>query len=199
MAKLMNWHLFEKKLKEKKIFLFTSLDVKRIFSISKIATTFLLHRYAKQGLIMRLKKGLYLFPEAGVPDFYIANKLYEPSYISLETALSYYGIIPETVYEITSVTTKATRRFKVKDKIFSYRSLKKEVFTGYSGHQQRGSTFLMAEPEKAFVDLCYLKMISNEKPLDRFSREKIKTTKTLRYAKLFNNKKLIKIIKALFQ
>ena len=195
----MNWHLFEKKLKEKKIFLFTSLDVKRIFSISKIATTFLLHRYAKQGLIMRLKKGLYLFPEAGVPDFYIANKLYEPSYISLEMALSYYGVIPETVYEITSVTTKTTRRFEVKDKIFSYRSLKREAFVGYLSHQQREYTFLMAEPEKAFVDLCYLKMVSHEKPLDRFSKKKIKIAKALRYARLFNNKKLIKIIKTLLQ
>ena len=199
MAKVLNWYSFQKKLNEKKIAIFTPLDIRRVFDVSKIAATFFLHRYTKKGRIFRLKRGLYMLAESYVPDLYLANKLYEPSYISLEMALSYYGVIPETVYEITSVTTKTTRRFEVKDKIFSYRSLKREAFVGYLSHQQREYTFLMAEPEKAFVDLCYLKMVSHEKPLDRFSKKKIKIAKALRYARLFNNKKLIKIIKTLLQ
>ncbi len=76
-----------------------------------------------------MKRGLYAFPDALPPDLYVANKLYEPSYISLEFALSYHGIIPETVYEITSVTTKSTRRFEAMGKVFTYRRIKREAFT----------------------------------------------------------------------
>jgi predicted transcriptional regulator of viral defense system len=121
--------------------------------------------------------------------------LYEPSYVSLELALSYYQIIPETVYEITSVTTKAPRRFSVLGKSFTYRSIKKEAFTGYLPNKQNGITFFIADPEKAFVDLNYFRLINKQKPLSRFNKEKINPVKALRYAKLFNNNKLISIIK----
>lgn len=195
MAKLVNWAVFERKLKEKKLLIFTPLDIRRIFSVSKVAANFLLHRYTQRKLLIRLKRGLYALYDADIPDFYLANKLYEPSYISLEFALSYHRVIPETVYEITSVTTKATRRFKALGKIFSYRRIKKEAFTGYFIGKQRGLTFIIAEPEKAFVDLTYLRVLSNKKPISRFDKEKINPAKALRYAKLFNNNKLISIIK----
>jgi predicted transcriptional regulator of viral defense system len=195
MAKLLNWASFSKKLKEKNLIIFTSLDIRRIFGVSKIAATFLVHRYTKRGLLKRVKRGIYTLYDTAVSDLYLANKVYEPSYISLEFALSYYGVIPETVYEITSVTTKTTRRFNVLGKAFTYRKIKKEAFTGYSVDKQKGLTFLIAEPEKAFVDLTYLRIISNKKPISRFNKEKINRTKALRYAKLFNNNKLISIIK----
>jgi len=195
MAKLVNWAIFERKLREKKLLIFTPLDIRRIFGVSKMAVNFLLHRYAQRKLLIRLKQGLYALYDADIPDFYLANKLYEPSYISLEFALSYHQVIPETVYEITSVTTKATRRFNVLGKIFGYHRIKKEAFTGYFINKQRGLTFIIAEPEKAFVDLTYLRVLRNKKPISRFDKEKINPTKTLRYAKLFNNNKLISIIK----
>jgi predicted transcriptional regulator of viral defense system len=195
MAKLVNWAIFERKLNEKKILLFTPLDIRRIFGVSKVAANFLLHRYNKRKLLIRLKRGLYTLYDADILDFYLANKLYEPSYISLEFALSYHGAIPEVVYEITSVTTKATRRFNALGKIFSYRRIKKQAFTGYFASKQRGLTFIIAEPEKAFVDLTYLRVLSNKKPISRFNKEKINPTKALRYAKLFSNKKLIGVIK----
>lgn len=195
MAKLVNWAIFERKLKEKKLLMFTPLNIRRIFGVSKVAANFLLHRYTQRQLLIRLKRGLYALYDADIPDFYLANKLYEPSYISLEFALSYHRVIPETVYEITSVTTKATRRFKALGKIFSYRRIKKEAFTGYFISKQRGLTFIIAEPEKAFVDLTYLRVLSNRKPISRFDKEKINPVRTLRYAKLFNNNKLIRIIK----
>lgn len=196
MAKLVNWHDFERKLKDKRLYLFNRLDVRRVLRVSPIATTFLLHRYAKKGFIIRVKRGLYVFSDApSVPSLYIANKLYEPSYISLEFALSYHRVIPETVYEITSITTRATQRFKTLDKIFSYRRIKKSVFTGYTSASQRGFTFLIADPEKAFVDLTYLRILRNKKPLARFDKQKISKVKVLRYAKLFKNNKLTSIIK----
>lgn len=195
MAKLVNWAIFEKKLKEKKILIFTPLDIRRIFGVSKVAANFLVYRYTQRGFVIRLKRGLYTIYDVDIPDLYLANKLYEPSYISLEFALSYHRIIPETVYEITSVTPKTTRRFIALGKVFTYRSIKKEAFTGYSTERQRGLTFTIAEPEKAFVDLTYFKVLNNKKLISRFDKEKINLSKALRYTKLFNNKKLTSIIK----
>lgn len=195
MAKLVNWYSFEAKLKEKHIFLFSPLDITRLFGVSKTAATFLVHRYTKRGFIVRAKQGLYCFANALPPEHYVANKLYEPSYVSLESALSYHRIIPETVYEITSITPKSTRRFETLGKIFTYHTIKKIAFTGYILEKRSGFSFIIAEPEKAFVDTLYLRMLAGKKPLRRFNKEKINKTKAVYYAKLFGNTKIIGIVK----
>lgn len=195
MAKLVNWYIFESKLKEKGLVIFSPLDVRRIFGVSKVAATFLLHRYTKKGFTKRLKKGIYTLYDISVPDIYLANKLYEPSYVSLEFALSFHRVIPETVYEITSVTTKSTKQFNALGKTFSYHRIKKEAFTGYSVYRQRDISAFIAEPEKAFVDLTYLRLRKRKKVLNRFDKEKLNPVKALHYAELFNNEKLISIIK----
>jgi len=194
MAKLVNWHIFEQRLKEKSQIVFSPLDVMRIFGISKVAATFLVHRYTKKGFTKRLKRGIYALYDTSIPDIYLANKLYEPSYVSLEFALAFHGVIPETVYEITSVTTKATRQFNALGKTFSYHRIKKEAFTGYAVYRQRDISTLIADPEKAFVDLTYLRLREKKKILSRFDKKKINPAKALRYAKLFNNEKLIGVI-----
>ncbi len=199
MAKLMNSQDFQAKLRAKSLILFTPLDIRRIFGVSKISVTFLLHRYAKKGIVVRLKRGLYSLAEIKVPDFYLANKLYEPSYISLEFALSYHRVIPENVYQITSVTTKATRRFEAQGKQFIYRRMKKDAFTGYATVQQRSASFLIADPEKSFVDANYFRLLERRKPLSRFDKEKINRTKALRYSKLFKNERLNAIIATTLQ
>ena len=196
MAKLVNWYSFEHKIKEKKLLVFSLIDVQRLFGVSRVAATFLLYRYLKKGAIARVKRGLYSFPDALPSELFLANKLYEPSYISLEFALSYHGVIPETAYGITSVTTKASRRFETLGKIFSYRKIKKEAYGGYIIEKQRGLSFRVADAEKAFVDLNYFRLLSGKKPLSRFNKEKIKLDKAVKYALLFKNPKLIGVIKA---
>ena len=195
MAKLVNQTLFSAKIKEKKLHVFGANDIRALFGLSDVAAASLLHRYKKQGFILHIKRGLYFFPDFLPPDVYIANKLYSPSYISLEFALSYHGVIPETVYEITSVTPKATRRFEKLGKIFSYRKIKKTAYTGYSAEKQGGLSFYIADAEKAFVDANYLRLMNKQKPISRFHKEKINSKKALRYASLFGNKKLFGIIK----
>ncbi len=191
----MKWIDFERQIKRKNIKLFTPLDVQRFLGRSKVAVTFLIHRLKKQGYIRTVKRGLYILSDEQIPDLYLANKLYEPSYISLEFALSYHRVIPENVYEITSVTTKATRRFEKLDKIFSYRKIKKSAFAGYTIEKQKGYSFQIADPEKAFVDTNYFRMLRKLKPISRYNKEKINPSKALRYASLFGNQKLISIIK----
>jgi len=195
MVKLVNQTIFSAKIREKKLSIFTASDVRALFGVSEVAAIALLHRYTKQGFILRLKRGLYAFPDALPPEVFIANKLYEPSYVSLEFALSYHRVIPETVYEITSVSPKATRRFETLGKIFSYRKIKKTAFAGYSIEKQKGLSFRIAEPEKAFVDVNYFRLLEKRPPLSRFDKEKINPAKAKRYARLFSNKKLLSVIK----
>ena len=72
-----------------------------------------LTRWCKDGLLVKLRSQYYAFPQyREVPDFsrYVANRIYAPSYISLDSALSFYGMIPEEVVQQTSVTTLKTAR-----------------------------------------------------------------------------------------
>jgi len=199
MVKLVNQTVFAAKIKGKKLYIFNASDIRSLFGVSSVAASALLYRYKKQGFILQLKKGFYVFPDALPPDVYVANKLYTPSYISLEFALSYHGVIPETVYEITSVTTKATRRFEALGKVFSYRKIKRIAYTGYEIQKQKGLSFNIANAEKAFVDLNYLRFLNRQKPISRFNKEKINPARAAKYALLFGNKKLKGIIKTTLQ
>lgn len=194
MAKLVNQPDFVAKIKQKRLGLFSKSDIRALFKVSAVSATFLLHRYTKRGLILKVKRGLYALPDFLPPDTYIANRLYSPSYVSREFALSYHGIIPETVYELTSVSTKASRRFEALGKVFTYRRIKREAFTGYATVRQNGFSFRIADAEKAFVDALYYRVLFGEKPMSRFDKEKIDRAKALRYAELFSNRKLIAIL-----
>lgn len=195
MVKLVNQTIFAAKIKGKKLYIFSANDIRLLFGVSAVATSALLHRYKKRGFILQLKRGLYVFPDFLPPDVYVANKLYSPSYISLEFALSYHGIIPEMVYEITSVAAKATRRFETLGKTFSFRKIKKSAYTGYEVKKQQGLSFYIASAEKAFVDANYLRLMNRQKPISRFNKEKIDLKKAVKYALLFGSKKLTSIIK----
>ncbi|MBI4414938.1 MAG: hypothetical protein HY566_01725 [Candidatus Kerfeldbacteria bacterium] len=181
-------------MKEKHVQVFTPLDIRRTVGGSKIAVNFLVHRWKESGKIISLKRGLYALPSAHIPEPYIANKLYEPSYVSLEFALSYHRVIPETVYAITSVTTRATRQFETTGKVFTYRSIKKAAFTGYTTAQRGGFSFNIADPEKAFVDTNYYRYLAGKAPLHRFDKEKVRTQRAVRYARLFAQPRFVSIV-----
>ncbi|MBQ7448492.1 MAG: hypothetical protein IJS73_01670, partial [Paludibacteraceae bacterium] len=116
--------------------------------------------WQKSGYLVSLRQGWYAFADyINQPDFarYIANKIYSPSYISLHTALSFYGIIPEAVVEITSITTRKTAKFDNAFASYSYQTIKPDVFWGYEPKKNKDNkTYLLATPEKAIIDLLYL-------------------------------------------
>jgi len=90
---------------------------------------------AKKGYIKKIIKGYYIFSDSELNDnvlFEIANRIYVPSYISYEMALSYYNLIPESVYDITSVSTRRTYNFNTLIASFSYRTIKPCLFFGYN-------------------------------------------------------------------
>ncbi|MEK7090832.1 MAG: hypothetical protein AAB930_04575, partial [Patescibacteria group bacterium] len=183
------------KIKDKKLPVFTAADIRVLFGLSAGSAAKLLHRYANRKFIVRVKRGLYILADVSLPELFIAGKLYEPSYVSREFALSYHRVIPETVYEITSVTPKATRRFERLGKIFSYRKIKKTAFAGYEIAKQSELSFRIADPEKAFVDANYFRLRDGLEPISRYDKTKIDPAKALRYAGLFENKHFTGIIK----
>ena len=119
-----------------------------------------LSRWIKKGLLIRLRQGYFTFPEyKGKPDYawYFANRMYRPSYISLHTALSFHGIIPESVIQITSVTSLKTAYFVNPFGEYSYKTIKKEMMSGYVLKTlSDGRTLQIADAEKALSDLLYL-------------------------------------------
>ena len=108
--------------------------------------------------VIRLKRGLYVVnPEVSrVPLSLelIANQLYAPSYVSMSSALRYYGLTPETVYTMQSMTVKHSRSFDTPVGHFEYTGINREAFPiGVTIINKQTYTFLMASPEKALCDL----------------------------------------------
>ncbi len=109
------------------------------------------------GSLIRLRKGLYVLGERYRRDpirrEYLANLIYGPSYVSLDYALSHYGLIPEHVEEVTSMTTGTSRRFDTPFGVFSYRFLPPQRYApGVHWAGEDEARCLMASPEKALVD-----------------------------------------------
>lgn len=139
---------------------FVCFNTNQIFEVFPGFNRNNLTRWIKKGLLIRLRQGLYTFSEYKVDSDYIlyfANKIYSPSYIGLHTALSFYGIIPEAVLQITSVTSLKTASFNNEFGDYIYKSVKDELIFGYDLKIFSGERVLkIAKPEKAILDLLYL-------------------------------------------
>ncbi len=167
-----------------------------------------LTRWLKKGLLIKLRNGFYSFPEyKDEPGFayLVANRMYRPSYISLHSALSFYGIIPESVIQITSVTSLKTISINNSFGEFSYKSVRENIMFGYDLKplSKTGSVFF-AQPEKAVLDLLYLYPFYNsvreieELRLDEdYLHHELKKDVFLNYAEKFNSKALKKRVKIL--
>lgn len=112
----------------------------------------------KQGYIIRLKRGLYVVnPEHTgkiLSSELIANHLYTPSYVSMSTALRYYGLIPEAVYVNQSMTVKHSRSFQTPIGNYDYKYISRDAFSvGVRSVNMGDYAFLIASPEKALCDL----------------------------------------------
>lgn len=115
-------------------------------------------RFLRDGSIIRVKKGLYVFGENYRRGFIckesLANLIYGPSYISLEYALSYYGLIPERVEQITSMTPLRSKTFQTPMGVFAYTHLNpRKIAIGITMiNADPQHQFLIATPEKALAD-----------------------------------------------
>lgn len=114
-------------------------------------------RLISEGSLIRVRKGLYVFGDryrrAPICREVLANLIYGPSYVSLDYALSHYGMIPERVENVTSITTGENRRFSTPLGVFTYRLLPPRRYApGIQWAGQNEVHYLMASPEKALVD-----------------------------------------------
>jgi len=189
-----------KKLLDQKIKIFTPELFSRVFNTSLLSTKHFLEKQTKSGFLIRLKKGLYGLKTDMPTEEEIANQLYQPSYISLEYALAFYGLIPEMLYTVTSVTTKTTRSFNVNSIDFMYRSVKKEFFVGYSLVNKNNSSFLMADKEKAYLDYCYFAFLDKKELNDRLIsrvKGKLDMEKYRKYLSVFKNQAFINFVNSI--
>jgi predicted transcriptional regulator of viral defense system len=132
-----------------------------------------IYKLKQKGIIKSLKKGIYVhMPVLSnniVSKELISNNLLgNPSYISLDYALYYHGLIPETVHEVTAVTTKRSKVFKTDFGIFSYKQIKEELYAlGVNIESSKEGNFLIASKEKALCDKVYfiknIKITSKQK------------------------------------
>jgi predicted transcriptional regulator of viral defense system len=164
-----------------------------------------LFEWQEKGYIMKLRNGWYCFTDIQKGEqftYFVANRIYSPSYISLESALSYHHIIPEAVYSTCSVTTNKTMIFDTKIGEFRYNTLKANLFFGYEITNFDEKPVKIAYPEKAFLDFLYLRKqydTDNEFIELRFSLENISTEKLYAFLEEFKNHTLEKRVKNLIK
>jgi len=163
--------------------------------------------WQKKGYLVRVRNGWYSLSDSirSLHDlYYVANKIYHPSYISLESALSHYGWIPEAVFSVTSVTTLKTKAFESPVGSFFYRTMKPDLFFGYKILSADGLNIKIAEPEKTLLDFFYFRTDLHD--LEdvasfRLNLMDIKNTldmdKLAAYASLFQSKTLDKKVELL--
>ena len=199
---LMQFFDFEKKML--KFPVFSSIEVKNIF-FAEPNILIQIAFWIKKGYLKSIRKGLYLLINAqtDINLLALASKIYTPSYLSLEFALNYYGIIPDIPGTYTSVTSRKTMVYKNEFGNFTYQKIKSDLFFGYIIQKDKNVTFQIATPEKAILDYLYLnknKLIAEE----NFWRElrideefKFDLKKIQEYKKLFNSKKVSNLVDSL--
>ena len=130
--------------------LYPNLDRRRLFE------------WKNKGYIVKIRNGWYCLPEffeESYSSWIIANMVHTPSYISLESALDYYGLIPEGVFMTTSVTTNRPIRIKMAGHDYSYSHVKKELFGGYLllDADRYKRKIRVADFERTIVDFLYFR------------------------------------------
>lgn len=153
-----------------------------------------------KGYIKQIIKGQYVFCDKSIDEndlFYISNKLSTPSYISLQSALSFYGLIPEGVFSVTAVSSKRKIEYRTPYALFTYNKIKPSMFFGYNIVKKNNNEIKIANPEKSLIDLLYLNSTLNSE--DDFcelrlnieiARKIIRKTIMKNYLRLIKDRKL---------
>ncbi len=142
---------------------FTTQELAALFPCSEDCRYGLVKRALAKGEIIDIRRGLYClapqYQKKSMNLFAVAQLVYGPSYISMETALSWHGWIPEAVQAVTSASFKKAKEFRTPLGLFSYVRVPQKVF--YTEVQRRtdaaGNVFLMASPLKALADYVYVR------------------------------------------
>jgi len=191
----------------------TQMHCFEVFSINDIKKLFpdfdsrRLVEWQKKGYIQILINKWYIFADIQMNEllrFRISNCLCRPSYVSLESALSHHGLIPEAVFLVQNITTKKTISYETVSGTFLYRSIKPNLYFGYEVDKSQTFPVLIATPEKAILDFLYLNHQMNSlKDIEGLRlnltifNEIINISKLTSYANCFESNTLNKRIKLL--
>jgi predicted transcriptional regulator of viral defense system len=140
-------------IKKSRVMIVSLSDLRKLLNIEKDNTSYkIAEKLVAEKFLVRLKKGVY-FSTFNPPDsFEIANAIYTPSYISLESALNYYGILSQFPYSLTSVSPKKSKKVLIDEREFEYVQINHKLYWGF---RREGQT-LIASPEKALLDIIYI-------------------------------------------
>ena len=183
--------------------IFTFEDIFKYFPKEKQVTIkSQLSRWVKRGYLKKIKREHFILAETEINDeFSLTPFIYSPSYVSLETALNNYGIIPDIPFSITAITTKKTKTFKTPFGLFNFRHVNPKLFFGFENVGKKPFVYQVAYPEKALLDYLYLyPNISNHNsfPKDyRLDLEDLNWTRLKSFTRVFKNKKISKAVKIL--
>jgi predicted transcriptional regulator of viral defense system len=162
-----------------------------------------LTRWTKAGKIYQLRRGVYSlappYQKVAPHPFLVANRLMPGSYVSLQSALAYYGLIPEFVPVTTSVTTRRQNRWENSLGVYVFRYLQEPFMFGYKQVEVAPKQMaFVAEPEKALLDLIYLTPGADSKEyvdeLRLQNTEQLDLEKLSRYAEQMDKPKLLRVI-----
>ena len=167
-------------------------------------------RWAKNGRVYQLRRGLYAlappYQKVKPHPFLVANRLQRASYVSLQSALAFYGLIPDIAQVTLSVTTGRPKRWETPLGVFEFRRVKLERLRGYRMIELRGGTqpiqqALVATPEKALLDLVYLQpggdLPTYLHELRLQNLEQLDIGELERLAKLFDTPKLCRAVETI--
>lgn len=190
-----------KNILESEFIVFSKKTIAELTNTQSERVLFKLIQNLLQGkILIKLERDKYLKNSPNHSSFNLANRLYSPSYLSLETALNYYGMLAQFPYEISSITTKKAISKNIEGVIYSYAHLKPELYFGY----QKKDGVLIAEPEKALLDLIYLstkglKVLN----LDEYEYRIVNKAKLKEYSSKYpqtrQTKKMISLVESVLQ
>lgn len=185
--------------KVKKLGIFSIADIEILFPDMDKRRLF---EWKRKGYILKIRNEWYCLPEfleEPYSSWIIANLVHNPSYISLESALNYYNLIPEGVYMATSVTTKRPIRIEMAGHNYSYSCIRTDLFFGYNLIELTSykRKIRIADFEKTILDFFYfrsgyntIRTISELRFNEPVLRENLNTDRLFRYLDDFNNDEL---------
>lgn len=207
------------KLKEtlEKLAYFTKQNLNLYLSKKGESLNYWIKKLINKGLLIPIKKGFYISSfyldkvkernETEEYLEYLAGIIRYPSYISLEYALAKYGLIPESVFRITSISKKTTRKYVSKLITFSYRKIKDSLFMGFIEKKYEKQVIRFATPSKALFDYLYLKKFVSDMEIENYllkigrinwsAFESIDKKLFSKYVELSSSNKMGKILKVL--
>lgn len=169
---------------------FSFADLRKISVLDDASLRVAISRLIKTGKLAALTKGYYCQDLAKVDFPKLALEIYAPSYLSFEWVLGQKGVLSQKSYALTLATTKRARQIETSGASFNYHHLKENLFFGY----ELENGYLVAQPEKAFLDLAYLSLNGYAR-LDgeEMNLKLLKKVKVEEYLKKFNSKRLNKL------